>query len=335
MRTPFFWGPGGGGFPLLPLLRPLSGIYAAGAARRWRRVQPVRVGPPILCVGNVTAGGAGKTPVVIALAQRLQAAGAAVRIVSRGYGGRLRGPVRVDPEGHDARAVGDEPLLLARHAPVWIGRDRVAAARAAAADGADVLILDDGYQNPSLEKDLSLLVFDGGYGIGNGELLPAGPLRETPEAALARADASVLLGPDTVGIGPALAQAGPPLLTARLMTWRVPFAPGSAVVAFAGIGRPAKFFDTIEECGGRLLARDSFPDHHVYSEPALARLKAMARRLDAHLVTTEKDLVRIPPRLRDGVEALGVDVAFDDEAALDRLLAAHTGWAPPDGASDP
>jgi tetraacyldisaccharide 4'-kinase len=315
LPTPEFWARPG----LVPdLLQPLAWAYAAAAAARRAWTRPWRAPVPVICVGNLVAGGAGKTPVAIALARRLQAKGRAVHLLSRGYGGSLAGPVAVDRLRHGAGQVGDEALLLAAAAPAWIARDRPAGARAAIDAGAECLLLDDGLQNPTLAKDLSLLVIDGAYGLGNGRVLPAGPLREPLAAGLARADAVVLMGDDRAGVTARLG--GKTLLRARLVPENAAAFAGRAVVPFAGIGRPAKFFATLEGIGAQLVARHAFADHHPYSAAELQRLLAEAQAAHAVLVTTAKDAMRLPAEWRAHVEVLAVNAEFADVAALDRLV---------------
>jgi tetraacyldisaccharide 4'-kinase len=257
---------------------------------------------------------------VLALVEALTARGTAVHCLSRGYGGRTPGPRRVEAARDSAAEVGDEALLLARAAPSWVARDRAAGARAAIAAGAQVLVMDDGFQNPALAKDLSLVVVDGAYGFGNRRVMPAGPLRETVARGLARADAVVLLGRDERNLGAALG-GGLPVLTANIVPQ-----PGSErlagrkVLAFAGIGRPEKFFKTLAELGAELAETRTFPDHHPYSAGELQTLRERAQALGADLVTTEKDAVRLIPEQRDGMEILAVAVAWDDPAALQALL---------------
>ncbi|MGO8920811.1 MAG: tetraacyldisaccharide 4'-kinase [Stellaceae bacterium] len=311
--TPEFWARRG---PVSSLLQPLAWGYAMGAAARQRWTRPWQAPVPVICIGNLVAGGAGKTPVALSLARRLQARGRQVHILSRGYGGSLAGPVAVDPTRHGAAEVGDEPLLLAEAAPCWVARDRVAGAQAAIAAGAKLLLLDDGLQNPRLAKTLSLLVVDGGYGFGNRRVLPAGPLRERLASGLARADAVVLMGEDTAGITPLLA--GKTVLRARLAAENGGDVAGRALVAFAGIGRPEKFFASLAAAGGTLVARHGFADHHRYRESELKRLQAEAA--GALLVTTAKDRVRLPAPWRARVSVLEVRVAWEDAAALDALL---------------
>jgi tetraacyldisaccharide 4'-kinase len=312
LRAPEFWAR-----PNLTaqLLEPLGRAHAAAAAARRALARPWRATVPVLCVGNLVAGGAGKTPVAIDLATRLTRRGARPHLLSRGYGGRAAGPLAVDPARHGADEVGDEALLLARAAPSWVAADRVAGARAAIAAGARAVVMDDGFQNPGLAKDVSLLVIDGAYGFGNGRVIPAGPLREPIAAALARADAVVLMGADEAGVRPQLGAKR--VLEARL----VPVAPlAGPVVAFAGIGRPEKFFRTLAEGGAQIIARHAFPDHHRYGAAELARLGAEAERAGARLVTTAKDWVRLPQDWRGRVVALEVEVEWRDAAALDALL---------------
>ena len=313
-QAPEFWSRPG---LFSDLLAPFGWTYGALSAARRGMVQATRVAVPVICVGNLVAGGAGKTPVVLSLAALLQQRGRHPHVLSRGYGGSLTGPLRVDPAQHDAGQVGDEPLLLAAIAPTWIGRDRIASAKAAIAGGADILLLDDGFQNPALHYDRTLLVVDGGYGIGNGRVMPAGPLREPVAPALSRSSAIVMIGDNTQ----ALTLGTVPMLTARLAPTDGDDLKGKRVVAFAGIGRPAKFFATLTELGATIIERRGFPDHHRYAESDIASLAATARDHDAVLITTEKDDVRLPPAYRDEVRALKVELRWDDAAALDRLLA--------------
>ncbi|MSO70593.1 MAG: tetraacyldisaccharide 4'-kinase [Alphaproteobacteria bacterium] len=317
MRTPEFWyAPIGG---KARLLAPAAALYRAGASIRRALTRPRRLAVPALCVGNLVAGGAGKTPTVIALASLLQDAGFAPHILSRGWGGRLAGPVRVDPLRHSSLDVGDEPLLLAAAAPCWIARDRHGGARAAAAAGAKLLLLDDGLQNPTLAPEFRLLVIDGASGIGNGRVLPAGPLREEAASGMARADAVVMIDRDQTGFS---AHISVPVIAARLEP--APAAEllkGERVLGFAGIGQPEKFFATLRELGCTLVESVPFADHHRYRPEEIMALVERAVKAKARLVTTEKDWVRLPLDARKMAEAVPVALAFADEAALLHLIA--------------
>ncbi|MFD1623762.1 tetraacyldisaccharide 4'-kinase [Azospirillum griseum] len=321
MRTPAFWyrPPG----LAAALLSPLGALYGVAGRRRWATATPQRVTVPVLCVGNLVAGGAGKTPVGLALLAALRARGVAAHALTRGHGGRETGPLRVDPTQHSAADVGDEALLLAAASPCWVARDRAAGARAAVAAGAGAIVMDDGFQNPGLHKDASLIVVDGAVGFGNGRLVPAGPLRERVRDGVARADALVIIGPDRAGVAALTASLTPglPVLGARL----VPDATGLAltgrrVLAFAGIGRPEKFFATLEEQGADLVGRVAFADHHPYRAAEVAALLDRAAALDALPITTAKDAVRLPADRRARVAVLPVAIAWDDPAALDRAV---------------
>ncbi len=314
MRAPGFWRRNG----VLPvLLSPLSAVVASVTARRvaqpgWRA--PV----PVICCGNVTVGGAGKTTVALSLAQLLIGKGHALHVLLRGYGGSARGPRQVLP-GDNAGVTGDEALLLAAVAPTWTGADRVASARAAVSAGASLLLMDDGLQNPGLHQDLSLLVVDGASGFGNGRVLPAGPLREPVAAGAARCQAAVIIGPDRSGAVGCLPPASP-VLHARLSPVRAAGFAGRKVLAFAGIAMPEKFFATLCETGADVVARAGFPDHHDYRAGELERLLSWAEALGAVPVTTAKDAARLPVEVRKRVEVLEVTLMWADPAALEALL---------------
>ena len=316
MRAPEFWRRDG----ILPrLLSPLSLVWDWTTERRLADTEAFRAGIPVICVGNIVAGGSGKTPVVLALAQWFRQRGRQAHVLTRGYGGSEVGPRAVDPIRHDSARVGDEALLLAAEATTWVARCRPDGAVAARETGAELLLMDDGFQNPSLAKDLSLVVVDGGYGFGNGRVMPAGPCRERIAAGLARADAVVLVGEDSVGVTARLG--GLPILRARLVPGPEAAAlQGRRVVAFAGIGRPGKFFATLEDVGATVERTIAFPDHHPYTKAEIEDMLADAETANALLVTTAKDAVRVPRQLRDRLSILTVTLAWDDPGLLSTVL---------------
>jgi tetraacyldisaccharide 4'-kinase len=300
------------------VLSPLSAITTAVTARRMRRTGwacPV----PVICVGNATMGGAGKTTVTLDLATRLIARGWRPHILLRGYGGSSRGVHRVQA-GDTAALVGDEALLHVAIAPTWVSADRARGAQAAVAAGAEVVLMDDGLQNPGLQKRLSLLVIDGATGFGNGRVFPAGPLREPVAAAASRCQAAVLIGPDATGARGKI-PSGLPVLCARLTPGPEAAAlAGRPVLAFAGIAMPGKFFKTLAEAGANVVARHPFADHHGYTRSELDKVLAEADRLTAVPVTTAKDAVRLPPDIRARVQVLSVSLEWEDPGAPEALL---------------
>jgi tetraacyldisaccharide 4'-kinase len=324
MRAPaFWWSPTP--TPLARLLRPASLLYGAVAARRLGR-DGSRASVPVMCIGNFTVGGAGKTPSALAVARILKDLGERPAFLSRGYGGRLAGPVRVGPE-HVAADVGDEPLLLARDAPVIVSRARPAGAELAAAGGASVIVMDDGLQNASLLKDLAVAAVDGATGFGNRLPMPAGPLRAPLGAQWPKADAVLVIGEGSAGESAAQEAAGlgKPVLRGRLEPDPAAAArlAGRRVLAFAGIGRPAKFFETLKTCGAIVEVERAFPDHHPFGADDLTALRRAAGSRGLALVTTEKDAARIgAPDLADAILTLPVRLRFDNQAALRALLVA-------------
>jgi tetraacyldisaccharide 4'-kinase len=295
-------------------LTPFGLIYGATVAWKARHANPYRAPVPVICIGNVTAGGTGKTPVAITIARALIARGSKPYFLSRGYGGELAGPVLVSPE-HDAGMVGDEPLLLARVAPTIVSRRRPDGARLAVERGADVIVMDDGHQNFSLAKDLSIVVVDAERGFGNGRILPAGPLRESVRQGLNRADAVILTGEGN----PPLGRYQGPELRAHLLPTEVELA-GRRVIAFAGIGRPEKLFGTLRSIGAEIVSAEAFADHHRYTEHEIERLKTQARNQNAQLVTTEKDHARMTQAQREGIDVLTVKAVVTPAEPLERLL---------------
>ncbi|MFT8807664.1 tetraacyldisaccharide 4'-kinase [Gluconobacter sp.] len=301
------------------LLRPFS-LIATTLTRRRLRQPTFHASVPVLCCGNITTGGTGKTPLALDLVQRLRDRGHHPHILSRGHGGRERGPIAVNPAHSTARDVGDEPLLLAQAAPTWIGADRAETARLAIGQGADCLVMDDGFQNPTLHKDVSILVVDGATGFGNGCVLPAGPLREPPADALARAQAVVVIGDDRHNLLPTF----PPHLLraqARLVPGpEIRALQGRRIVAFAGIGRPEKFFDMLRDAGVAPIRALPFPDHHFYTPRDIQRLEALSRESGTTLVTTTKDAVKLPFPFRSQVKVVSVELLWGDPTAPERLL---------------
>jgi tetraacyldisaccharide 4'-kinase len=327
LKPPGFWSRERSG--LAAGLAPFGALYGRIAEARFARVTPYRSRLPVICIGNLTAGGGGKTPTAIAVAELLVAQGRKPYFLTRGYGGTAKGPLQVR-DGMEAYEAGDEPLLLAEAAPVMIAADRAAGARAIEATDADVIVMDDGFQNPSLAKDFSLVVADAGAGIGNGLVMPAGPLRAPLAPQIARAHALLLIGEGRKGaaLAEAFARAGKPVLSASLVpNCDARWLSVLPVIGFAGIARPEKFFATLGNNGARLVAKHAFADHHRFSEREARRLLDEAEAKGAMLVTTEKDWVRLPDddtavgELKHRSRPFPVVLKFADEAAIAALLA--------------
>lgn len=308
------------------LLKPLSWVWAGVTANRIARTTPVDPGVPVISIGNLTVGGSGKTPITREVLRLLRQSGVEAQALSRGYGGRLEGPVRVDLTVHSAADVGDEPLMLALDSPAWIARDRVAGAKAAAAEGAQALVLDDGHQNPALKKTLSLIVVDGEtrddeWPFGDGSVFPSGPMREPLKAGLTRADAVVILMPsDLAEPDPDLLETFGtlPVFIARLLPAGPP--PSGPLVGFAGIAKPWKVERSLKAAGAALADFAPFPDHAAFKEEDLTFLADRADQFGATLVTTEKDWSRLSPAWRARVASWPVKATFEDEAGLLRIL---------------
>ncbi|MEY9182152.1 tetraacyldisaccharide 4'-kinase [Bradyrhizobium sp. USDA 326] len=326
MREPAFWYRPHS--PLSHVLFPLGALYGVVTAWRMQRAG-VDAGIPVICVGNYHVGGAGKTPTVLALTKLLRELGETPVVLSRGYGGHLKGPVMVDRARHTASDIGDEPLMMARDVPVAVARDRLDGVALAKSQGATVIVMDDGFQNPGLLKDASLIVIDSERGLGNGQVFPAGPLRAPLQAQLARTDALVLIGDGRAAndVAAELAKRDKPEMRARLKpnAGSVAQLLGKKVFAFAGIGDPERFFRSLRASGIEVVRTRGFADHHVFSQVEIAALAAEAQREQLTLVTTEKDLARLRGRtdVPDGVVPFAVQLEFDEPAKLRQLISDH------------
>jgi tetraacyldisaccharide 4'-kinase len=319
LKTPAFWYKNSQVSQIAGLLLwPLSLIYRAGNLLRWKGITPFHAGIPVICVGNLTVGGSGKTPVVIAIMNLVNENGLAANpcFLSRGYGGTVTGPIFAHSIKHTHRDVGDEPLLLARHAPVIVSRNRKAGAIFAQENGHDLVIMDDGLQNPSLAKSLSFVAIDGYSGFGNGRILPAGPLREPLKTGFDKADAFIIIGHDARDVTACL-PAGKPAFHARLTPGSLPDEKES-FVAFCGLGQPEKFRRTLREKKLTITGWQPFPDHYPFTPEDLGRLDREALRKEARLLTTEKDAARIPPdyQFQSPLDVLPVSIAWQNESAL-------------------
>ncbi|MEM9497107.1 MAG: tetraacyldisaccharide 4'-kinase [Pseudomonadota bacterium] len=326
MKAPGYWynPPDAPGF-MAHVLTPLGAAYAFATARRVARPPRFRAEVPVICVGNLNAGGTGKTPAVISLVQHLQARGRRPAVISRGYGGTATDPTEVRERRHTPGDVGDEPLLVAAFTRTWVGRDRAATARLAVSSGVDAIIMDDGHQNPDVAKDLSIVIVDAGQGFGNGRSIPSGPLREPVARGLSRADLLISVGGDaaqrhfgdlwgTCINVPWVRASLEPLQTG--MDWT-----GLRVMAFAGIGHPEKFFSTLRRLGADIARAEALEDHQPLTQTLVTRLENEATLLGAQLVTTEKDAVRLPPEFRQKVLTLPVRMQIPDWSEIDRFLA--------------
>ncbi len=324
MRAPWFWREQTLAARAVALgLAPVAALYDAGQRAHWRMTSPKRAPVPIICIGNATLGGVGKTPFAIALSGLL--GGDAAHFLTRGYGGNLSGPMRVNPSTHDAGEVGDEALVLARHGPVWISKNRPAGANAAARAGAKLIIMDDGFQNPTIEKTVSILLVDAAGADGNGKIFPAGPYREPLDRARARADIVVYVGGDETAAADAAQKNNTPFAA-----WLAPHNPpeASRVVAFSGIGKPQKFYQTLAAAGFDIAETASFPDHHRFSDQDLFALARIAAAKGAPLITTEKDYARLPDDFRADVSVFPVTMKINQPALLiEAIRAAIAGKA--------
>jgi tetraacyldisaccharide 4'-kinase len=327
MHEPAFWYRRSSWISLL--LTPLGALYGLAAGHRLQR-EGFDAGVPVICIGNYHVGGAGKTPTVLALVKLLRELGETPVVLSRGYGGKLRGPIKVDLDRHTAVDVGDEPLMMARMVPVVVARDRVEGVALARSQGAGVIVMDDGFQNPAIAKDVSLIVVDSGRGIGNGRVLPAGPLRAPLLPQLARTDALVVVGDGAAAatVAGAVAAQGKPVLSAHVAPDDASLAllRGKRVSAFAGIGDPARFFRTLRAAGIEVIRERAFADHHPFSNAEIETLRTDAKRDALTLVTTEKDLARLQgaegfPGWAKDILPFAVTLEFDDHAQWRKFVA--------------
>jgi len=318
LRTPDFWQERG---PAAYALLPLSLVYDALRRLRIRRAKPYRAPVPVLCIGGLTAGGAGKTPLALLIGEQMKQQGKKAFFLSRGYGGRLKEPTRVDPSLHHASDVGDEPLMLAAVLPTIIAADRARGAQLAVSQGAELIIMDDGLHNPTIYKDHTIAVIDGSVGFGNGFLLPAGPLRAPAEEILAKVSAVVVVNPTDSFSFPSTEYTSPStVFTAISQPLNAEFVRGKRWVAFCGIAYPHKFFTTLHNLGGHIMATRAFADHHPYTPEEVAGLLRMAAAHGAGLITTAKDAVRLPENQREGISVLSIALTIDNEARLSEWL---------------
>lgn len=308
MKTPKHWQSNN---LLSFLLVPAGLIYGMATALRLKYKKGYKSSIPVICIGNITAGGVGKTPVSMALAEILKAKGKNPFFISRGYGGSLSG-VLINPQKHTPQEVGDEPLMLAAVAPTVICHDRGKAAQIAEENGADILIMDDGFQNPSLQKDLSFLVFNGEIGIGNGKIIPAGPMRERLENGLKRADAVIFIGEDKNGL---LKKINKPVFKVEIKEEK-PLHTNEKVLAFAGIGYPQKFYNSLEKCGLKVAKSYDFPDHHFYAKDELKTIIQKASKRNMPIYTTLKDFVKIPQNMQKSFNVLNIKATFENKSDL-------------------
>lgn len=314
MKAPKFWETDN---IISKLLKPFAGIYANQTAKRLKQTGYISK-VPVICVGNLVAGGAGKTPVCIWLAKQLFAQGKKVHFIASGFGGNF------DKAGNKAQKVdsldcvkfGDEAVLLSKTAPTWVSKDRGEAAKMAENDGAEIIIMDDGFQNATLEKTFSIIVADGEYGFGNGKVIPAGPLRETVEVGLKRADCLLVIGKREFP----LPAAKLPNFAAKLNIYYDPFLQNEDVVAFCAIARPKKFYDSLVASGLRVIDEVSFADHHLYNEQDLKNILQLASDKQAVVVTTEKDYVKIPKQLHLMFNLVKAEIELKDAEKLMDLI---------------
>ena len=333
IQTPEFWKKNG----FLPfILLPLSKIYTFISKINYNLIKPAKLSIPVICVGNIVVGGSGKTPVCLALADILKSLKIDFHFLSRGYGrNNSDNTMQVDIKKHNVFDVGDEPLLLAEKAPCWVAKKRFEGGKLAAKNGAKAIVMDDGFQNPSIKKDISFLVIDGNYGLGNQKILPAGPLRETLEKGITRADAVIIIGEDKTGIFDLLEkQIEKTKIKMGVKAKKIPIfkasikveqkdkaiLKGQSVFAFAGIARPEKFYKSLEEIGTHVVDTKNFPDHYNFTDADMVELMRQASTYQAKLVTTTKDFVRLPKRMQKNVSVLPIELVWKNKVAIKSFL---------------
>jgi len=314
MKTPGWWNEKSF---MSALLLPLSFAYEIGSILQRALIPSVRLPIPVICIGGLTAGGAGKTPVALHIGTLIKDRNVPAFFLSRGYGGMAKGPLLVNPARHSAQEVGDEPLLLAKVLPTVVAKDRLSGAKFAIAKGAKAIIMDDGFQNPAIAKTLSLVVIDGRNIFGNNRLIPAGPLREPPQYGLRRAHAAIVV--DRAPIAPALPP-GLPVLFAKTQPVTEHALRGKKMLAFCGIASPKKFFRTLTSLGLSPVETIAFPDHYLYTISDWRKLVRKANKIKAGLVTTAKDVVRLPQAMQKQVSVVDITLTFDNPVLLDAIL---------------
>ena len=316
MRTPNHWQNNN---LLSRLLMPFGWIYFQLSLWRHKIARSVDIGVPVICVGNIVAGGAGKTPTVMYLGKLLSKR-LKVAFLTRGYGGAFSGPIKVNPHKHTFQDVGDEALLLSKIAPTWVSKNRLDGGLAAKLDGAQIILMDDGFQNPTIGKTFSILVFDGPYGLGNNQLIPSGPLRETLGRGMSRADAVVIIGEDLHDLQSKIPENIPlfSVTTSPIISKKLKVA--KSVIGFAGIGRPRKFLETLKTLNVEIQDFVPFPDHHKFRNSEIEDLIRKASETGAQLVTTTKDFVRLPPNTKNSIIAMDIELNWANQNQIKALL---------------